>query len=307
MVKRNLRRLTAQEFGGPRAPASLTQRFAEVVAPLFGHEEQLTTAGSSPSGPSSTTPPFCSLESALQCMSKKPRNAPPFGAQDGGGSFSIPGWSYGPQYQDDALKDLRQEWQRWCLENHLPERLAQRVREQRESPLFTTEETQWLQNSFSRFLASASPSNSSKLPPVNPTASPPWSSSASCWRIATPQAQKDRTNAAESGSTLAFCKSRKSSTYRRRTWGSQISRRRHRVRNVPTRANQWDEKLAPRGQTLQKSRRSCWRRPSRPLSALLLLPGRFYELLLRAGKSLPPPLHLLAVEKWTGRPAASAS
>ena len=87
----------------------------------------------------------------MQCIPRKERAAPPFGAQDGGGIYSTPDWSYGPRYQSDLLSDLRKEWQQWLLENHVPARLSQHVANHSEEPLFTEDETSWLQQSFQRF------------------------------------------------------------------------------------------------------------------------------------------------------------
>ena len=120
-------------------PSALTARYSNIVSPLFeGH--RLNACSS-----------FCALSFALQCIPPKERAAPPFGAQDGGGIYSTPDWSYGPRYHPDLLSDLRKEWQQWLLEKHVPARLAQHVATQSEQPLFTEEETTWLQQSFKRF------------------------------------------------------------------------------------------------------------------------------------------------------------
>ena len=120
-------------------PSALTSRYSNIVSPLFeGHRLHECSN-------------FCSLSFALQCIPRKERAAPPFGAQDGGGIYSTPDWSYGPRYQSDLLSDLRKEWQQWLLENHVPARLAQHVATHSEKPLFTEEETTWLQQSFKRF------------------------------------------------------------------------------------------------------------------------------------------------------------
>ena len=87
----------------------------------------------------------------MQCIPRKERAAPPFGAQDGGGIYSTPDWSYGPRYQSDLLSELRKEWQQWLLEKHVPARLAQHVANHCEQPLFAEDETAWLQQSFKRF------------------------------------------------------------------------------------------------------------------------------------------------------------
>ena len=49
------------------------------------------------------------------------------------------------------LSDLRKEWQQWLLEKHILARLAQHVATHCENPLFTEDETAWLQQSFKRF------------------------------------------------------------------------------------------------------------------------------------------------------------
>ena len=120
-------------------PAALADRYAGIIAPLFGNAASHTAR----------TP--CSLTFALACTEVKPRNAPPFGAQDGGGIYSLPDWSYGPRYAADQLKPLRLEWRNWLLENHIPARLQQHVASSKNEPLFTQEETTWLQSSFKRF------------------------------------------------------------------------------------------------------------------------------------------------------------
>ncbi|CAE7644829.1 unnamed protein product, partial [Symbiodinium sp. CCMP2456] len=120
-------------------PTALAVHYSKLVNPLFcGYVVHDQTA-------------FCSLSFALQCIPRKGRNAPPFGAQDRGGIYSTPDWSYGPRYQSDLLCDLRKEWRQWLLEKHIPERLAQHVSEHRDSPLFSESETAWLQQSFKRF------------------------------------------------------------------------------------------------------------------------------------------------------------
>ena len=120
-------------------PSALASRYCNIVSPLF--EGYLTHECSS----------FCALRFALQCIPRKERTAPPFGAQDGGGIYSTPDWSYGPRYQSDLLSELRKEWQQWLLEKHVPARLAQHVANHCEQPLFTEDETSWLQQSFKRF------------------------------------------------------------------------------------------------------------------------------------------------------------
>ena len=120
-------------------PSALADRYAQIIAPLFGTTSSCTAR----------TP--CSLSFALSCTEVKPRNAPPFGAQDGGGIYSLPDWSYGPRYAADQLKPLRLEWRNWLLENHIPARLQQHVASSKNEPLFTQEETAWLQASFQRF------------------------------------------------------------------------------------------------------------------------------------------------------------
>ena len=120
-------------------PSALADRYARIIAPLFGTTSSCTAR----------TP--CSLSFALACTEVKPRNAPPFGAQDGGGIYSLPDWSYGPRYAADQLKPLRLEWRNWLLENHIPARLQQHVASSKNEPLFTQDETAWLQASFQRF------------------------------------------------------------------------------------------------------------------------------------------------------------
>ena len=127
-------------------PSALATKYSKLVLPLFdGFRLHEQTA-------------VCSLRYALQCIPRKSRSSPPFGSQDGGGIYSIPDWSYGPRYQSDTLHDLRKEWQQWLLEKHIPVRLAKHVSEHSETPLFTAEETTWLQDSFRRFSAKHSPS-----------------------------------------------------------------------------------------------------------------------------------------------------
>ena len=120
-------------------PAALADRYTAIAAPLFGAVSSRTVR----------TP--CSLSFALACTEVKPRSTPPFGAQDGGGIYSLPDWSYGPRYAEDQLRSLRTEWRTWLLEKHVPARLIQHVASGRNEPLFTPEETAWLQSSFKRF------------------------------------------------------------------------------------------------------------------------------------------------------------
>ena len=120
-------------------PSALASRYCSIVSPLF---EGYTIHEYSS---------FCALSFALQCIPRKERTAPPFGAQDGGGIYSTPDWSYGPRYQSDLLSELRKEWQQWLLEKHIPARLSQHVANHCEQPLFTEDETAWLQQSFKRF------------------------------------------------------------------------------------------------------------------------------------------------------------
>ena len=120
-------------------PAALAERYAAIAAPLFGRFSSHTAR----------TP--CSLSFALACTEVKPRGTPPFGSQDGGGIYSLPDWSYGPRYAEDQLGPLRTEWRSWLLEKHLPARLVQHIASGKNEPLFTNEETTWLQSSFKRF------------------------------------------------------------------------------------------------------------------------------------------------------------
>ena len=110
-------------------PAALAEQYRSVVAPLFGQAS--TTSVQTP----------CSLSFALACAEVKTRSAPPCGAQDGGGIYSLPDWSYSPRYAVDKLNSLRAEWRTWLLEKHVPNRLAQHVASGRNEPLFTPEET----------------------------------------------------------------------------------------------------------------------------------------------------------------------
>ena len=120
-------------------PTALATHYSKLVFPLFdGYRIHERTN-------------FCSLKFALHCIPRKGRAAPPCGAQDGGGIYSTPDWSYGPRYQSDLLSDLRKEWQQWLLDKRIPARLSQHVAEHRETPLFTEAETAWLQQSFKRF------------------------------------------------------------------------------------------------------------------------------------------------------------
>eukprot|EP00439_Symbiodinium_sp_Y106_P049001 s3862_g6.t1 len=117
-------------------PSQLATRFASTVRQLF-----------SPGQNEYPTAP---------CV---PRSSPPTAAQDGGGIYSVPDWSDGPRYCADKLHDLRKEWQRWLLDKHIPPRLQQHVATSGNSPLFSDEETEWLQDSFHGFSASASSSD----------------------------------------------------------------------------------------------------------------------------------------------------
>ena len=139
-------------------PAELASKFCLHVAPLFNDElKHAARSGRSPQPPPAAR--FCALDFALQCIPRKPRSAPPFGAQDGGGIYSLPDWSYAPRYAADQLQVLRKEWQQWLLEKHVPARLSQHVSAHLETPLFTEAETAWLRASFCRFSATLSPSS----------------------------------------------------------------------------------------------------------------------------------------------------
>ena len=85
-------------------PAELAAKFCEHVAPLFsGTSAQASGETALTSVPASR---FCALSFALQGIPRKPRSAPPFRAQDGGGIYSLPDWSYGPRYAEDKLQRL---------------------------------------------------------------------------------------------------------------------------------------------------------------------------------------------------------
>ena len=127
------------------------------VAPLFSMVQKHETSSGGGFGRSAAR--FCTLSFALQCIPRKPRSAPPFGAQDGGGIYSLPDWSLGPRYAEDQLQSLLREWQQWLLEKHVPARLSQHVAEHRETPLFTEAETAWLRSSFCRFSSTLSPAS----------------------------------------------------------------------------------------------------------------------------------------------------
>ena len=59
-------------------PSTLASRYSNIVSPLFeGHRLHECSS-------------FCALDFALQCIPRKDRTAPPFGAQDGGGIYSTP-------------------------------------------------------------------------------------------------------------------------------------------------------------------------------------------------------------------------
>ena len=73
-------------------PSALASRYSNIVFPLFeGHRIHECSS-------------FCALSFALQCMPRKERTAPPFGAQDGGGIYSTPDWSYGPEEETAWLQ-----------------------------------------------------------------------------------------------------------------------------------------------------------------------------------------------------------
>ena len=138
-------------------PAGLASKFCLQVAPLFNDGLKQVAWPGNPQSPSVAR--FCTLGFALQCIPRKLRSAPPFGAQDGGGIYSLPDWSYAPRYAADQLQALRKEWQQWLLEKHVPARLSQHVSAHLETPLFTEAETAWLRDSFCRFSATLSPSS----------------------------------------------------------------------------------------------------------------------------------------------------
>ena len=72
------------------------------------------------------------------------------------------------------------------------------------------------------------------------------------------QAKKQRTTEAPGGRTTDHLSMSTCAT--KRSWCNTLTKK------PPTRANQWLEKTAPKGATLQNRSLSCWRKPSRPWS-----------------------------------------
>ena len=86
-------------------PARLASKFCLQVAPLFSAGLKQAAWPGNPQSPSAAR--FCTLGFALQCIPHKPRSAPPFGAQDGGGIYSLPDWSYAPMPRTSSKRSGR--------------------------------------------------------------------------------------------------------------------------------------------------------------------------------------------------------
>ncbi|CAK9112390.1 unnamed protein product, partial [Durusdinium trenchii] len=101
----------------------------------------------------SDNPVSLSLDQAIFWIPSKPRAAPPFGSEDGGGLPSVPDWSMDNRVQPDVFRSLRRTWVDEILTRKLHKELVAHFASGSKTPPFSEETLAPFRQSLNEFLS----------------------------------------------------------------------------------------------------------------------------------------------------------
>ena len=117
-------------------PTALATAFASIVQDLL-----------------SDNPVSLSLDQAIFWIPSKPRAAPPFGSEDGGGLPSVPDWGMDNRVQPDVFRSLRRTWVDEILTRKLHKELVAHFASGSKTPPFSEETLAPFRQSLNEFLS----------------------------------------------------------------------------------------------------------------------------------------------------------